>query len=68
MTLIGELIEYQSARTKILATNLLSPVELTDNDIEVVRYRVPDVKVKICEGNSKANIFPRKGHEVPKEE
>jgi len=59
---IDRMSEELSARTKILATDLLSHVELTNNAIEAVRNQVTDIEVQMCEGNSKANIFLRKGH------
>lgn len=65
---IDRISEELCARTKILATYLLSHIDPTDNDVEAVRNQVTDVKAQMCEGNSKANIFPRKGHENPKGE
>ena len=50
---IDRISEELSARTKILATDLLCHVELTDNDSEVVRNHVTEVNVQVCEGNSK---------------
>jgi len=47
---IDRISEELSAKTKILATDLLSHVELTDNDIEAVRNHVTQVKVQMVNG------------------
>jgi hypothetical protein len=64
---IERMSEELSAKTKNLANDPFSHVEPTDNDIEAVRNQVTEINVQMCEGNSKANIFPRKGPRRPKE-
>ena len=65
---IVRISEEFSARTKILATDIFSHIDPTDNEIEAARNQVTEVKVQMCEGKSKANISPRKDHEGPKGE